>query len=278
MRVAKRVLLTRVHPGVPTDPHLASLGLLPQKEVERRRRQAINDGIEALAAIVPGCSPSGTTEPGAAQVSVASGRNMVNKGTVLARSVAYIKALKNNEASNIEKWTLEKLLMDQALGDSSAHADALTAELNRVHAIAERLGIAHLFDPRTDAGTITLPEHLSHLRSTGTTGSTSTTTTRPTPPESAAAPASASAPAPAPAPTPTPTQAGSTSGVGAAPPTSTATGTSPPVPAPTSDAPTEPAAASSGTDEPSDPRLAKRTSDGPPLEDTPEAKRAKLAQ
>jgi len=31
--------------------------------------------------------------------------------------VQYIHHLKENEARNIEKWTLEKLLMDQAMGD-----------------------------------------------------------------------------------------------------------------------------------------------------------------
>lgn len=39
------------------------------------------------------------------------------KGAILSRAVQYIHHLKENEARNIEKWTLEKLLMDQAMGD-----------------------------------------------------------------------------------------------------------------------------------------------------------------
>ena len=35
----------------------------------------------------------------------------------------YIHHLKENEARNIEKWTLEKLLMDQAMGDLQAQLD-----------------------------------------------------------------------------------------------------------------------------------------------------------
>lgn len=70
-----------------------------QKEVERRRRGNINEGINELGRIVP------------------SGNGEKAKGAILARSVQYIHHLKENEARNIEKWTLEKLLMDQAMGD-----------------------------------------------------------------------------------------------------------------------------------------------------------------
>ncbi|KAG6836495.1 hypothetical protein H0H93_007524 [Arthromyces matolae] len=70
-----------------------------QKEVERRRRGNINDGINELGRIVP----NGTGEKA--------------KGAILSRAVQYIHHLKENEARNIEKWTLEKLLMDQAMGD-----------------------------------------------------------------------------------------------------------------------------------------------------------------
>jgi bHLH factor len=63
------------------------------KEVERRRREAINEGINELSKIVPGCEK--------------------NKGSILNRAVQYIQQLKINEATNIEKWTLEKLLTEQ---------------------------------------------------------------------------------------------------------------------------------------------------------------------
>src|SRR5882757_7805474 len=70
-----------------------------QKEVERRRRGNINEGINELGRIVP------------------NGSGEKAKGAILQRAVQYIHHLKENEARNIEKWTLEKLLMDQAMGD-----------------------------------------------------------------------------------------------------------------------------------------------------------------
>ncbi|TFK29137.1 hypothetical protein FA15DRAFT_664454 [Coprinopsis marcescibilis] len=75
------------------------------KEVERRRRGNINDGINELGRIVP----NGTGEKA--------------KGAILSRAVQYIHHLKENEARNIEKWTLEKLLMDQAMGDLQAQLE-----------------------------------------------------------------------------------------------------------------------------------------------------------
>jgi len=75
------------------------------KEVERRRRGNINEGINELARIVP------------------NGSGEKAKGAILNRAVQYIHHLKENEARNIEKWTLEKLLMDQAMGDLQAQLD-----------------------------------------------------------------------------------------------------------------------------------------------------------
>lgn len=78
------------------------------KEVERRRRETINEGINELAKIVPGCEK--------------------NKGSILARAVQFITQLKENEAQNIEKWTLEKLLTEQAITELSASCDKFKAE------------------------------------------------------------------------------------------------------------------------------------------------------
>ncbi|KAI0337719.1 hypothetical protein BDW22DRAFT_1339248 [Trametopsis cervina] len=75
------------------------------KEVERRRRGNINEGINELGRIVP------------------NGSGEKAKGAILSRAVQYIHHLKENEARNIEKWTLEKLLMDQAMGDLQAQLD-----------------------------------------------------------------------------------------------------------------------------------------------------------
>ncbi|EMD34944.1 hypothetical protein CERSUDRAFT_54127 [Gelatoporia subvermispora B] len=77
------------------------------KEVERRRRGNINEGINELGRIVP------------------SGSGEKAKGAILSRAVQYIHHLKENEARNIEKWTLEKLLMDQAMGDLQAQLEEM---------------------------------------------------------------------------------------------------------------------------------------------------------
>ncbi|KAI1085665.1 hypothetical protein F5B20DRAFT_519263 [Whalleya microplaca] len=83
------------------------------KEVERRRRETINEGINELAKIVPGCEK--------------------NKGSILQRAVAFITQLKENEAQNIEKWTLEKLLTEQAIQELSASNDKLKQECERAY-------------------------------------------------------------------------------------------------------------------------------------------------
>lgn len=87
------------------------------KEVERRRRETINEGINELAKIVPGCEK--------------------NKGSILQRAVQYIQQLKENEAQNIEKWTLEKLLTEQAIAELTTNNDKLKAECERAWREAE---------------------------------------------------------------------------------------------------------------------------------------------
>jgi hypothetical protein len=83
------------------------------KQVERRRRETINEGINEIARIVPGCEK--------------------NKGSILHRAAAYIRQLKENESSTLEKWTLEKLLTDQAINELNRQVEILKAELERVH-------------------------------------------------------------------------------------------------------------------------------------------------
>lgn len=108
------------------------------KEVERRRRSAINDGIVQLSHIVPGCDVKNT-----------------NKGSIIIAAVRYIQDLKNNEASNIEKWTLEKLLMDQAMNDLSVSLEESRREVERLRAQIgmeaggdKRVSHAQGYDPR----------------------------------------------------------------------------------------------------------------------------------
>ncbi|KAF1811023.1 hypothetical protein P152DRAFT_364931, partial [Eremomyces bilateralis CBS 781.70] len=81
------------------------------KEVERRRRETINEGINELSKIVPGCEK--------------------NKGSILQRAVQYIQQLRDAEQQNIEKWTLEKLLTEQALAELSSTVDRLKTDNER---------------------------------------------------------------------------------------------------------------------------------------------------
>lgn len=83
------------------------------KEVERRRRESINIGIKELAALIP--------------------TQDTNKAQILQRTVEYIKRLKENENNNIEKWTLEKLLTEQAVSELSASNEKLKVELERAY-------------------------------------------------------------------------------------------------------------------------------------------------
>ncbi|KAI9314946.1 hypothetical protein BX666DRAFT_1834966, partial [Dichotomocladium elegans] len=89
------------------------------KQVERRRRETINEGINQIARIVPGCEK--------------------NKGQILQRAALYIKQLKESESTTVEKWTLEKLLTDQAMNELNHQVDVLKAEL-----IQAREEIGHL--------------------------------------------------------------------------------------------------------------------------------------
>ena len=54
-----------------------------------------------------------------------------NKGAILQRGVQYISQLKENESRNIEKWTLEKMLTDQAIQELTTSVDKLKDELAR---------------------------------------------------------------------------------------------------------------------------------------------------
>jgi hypothetical protein len=61
-----------------------------------------------------------------------------NKGSILARAVQFITQLKENETQNIEKWTLEKLLTEQAIAELSSSCDKLKAECQRAWSECEQ--------------------------------------------------------------------------------------------------------------------------------------------
>jgi bHLH factor len=69
------------------------------KEVERRRRGNINEGINELARILP------------------YQQGDKAKGAVLQRAVQYVKQLKESEQKVMEKWTIEKLMLDREIAE-----------------------------------------------------------------------------------------------------------------------------------------------------------------
>ncbi|EEB06299.1 transcription factor [Schizosaccharomyces japonicus yFS275] len=84
---------------------------MSHREVERRRRETINEGIQELAKIVPGCEKK--------------------KGSIIQRAIQYINTLKENEAMNIEKWTLEKFEAEQTIQELSRANEKLKNECER---------------------------------------------------------------------------------------------------------------------------------------------------
>lgn len=66
-----------------------------------------------MAKIVPGCEK--------------------NKGSILQRAVTHITQLQEKEAQNYEKWTLEKLVTEQAIQELSVSNDKLKQECERAY-------------------------------------------------------------------------------------------------------------------------------------------------
>lgn len=89
------------------------------KEVERRRRETINEGINELAKIVPGCEK--------------------NKGSILQRAVTYILQLKTTQEKQVENRTMEKVVFEQALGELTEQVNRYKTELQSVWSMNEEL-------------------------------------------------------------------------------------------------------------------------------------------
>ncbi|KAI4279639.1 MAG: hypothetical protein LQ337_000081 [Flavoplaca oasis] len=103
------------------------------KEVERRRRETINEGINELAKIVPGCEK--------------------NKGSILQRAVEYITSLRANETRNIEKYSRDKMLMEGVVQELSSSVDSLKAELDRANretAVWKKIAVDAGLEPKID--------------------------------------------------------------------------------------------------------------------------------
>lgn len=78
--------------------------------VERRRRETINEGINEIAKIVPGCEK--------------------NKGSILQRAVSYITELTAKERS----WNKERATIDVAINELSERNEKMKISLDQAWA------------------------------------------------------------------------------------------------------------------------------------------------
>lgn len=80
-----------------------------QKNVEKKRRETINDGIKRLACLIPNADK--------------------NKSKIINQAAEYIEGLKQSETENIERWTLEKLKTDNSIRDLQAEREELRDQI-----------------------------------------------------------------------------------------------------------------------------------------------------
>ncbi|KAJ5908593.1 hypothetical protein N7495_001275 [Penicillium taxi] len=88
------------------------------KEVERRRREAINEGINQIASLVPNCDK--------------------NKGAILQRCIEYIHQLQSDKKSTEERFEAHSLTANHAINDISASNSKLKGEVNRCNQLAAK--------------------------------------------------------------------------------------------------------------------------------------------
>ncbi|KAJ5104849.1 hypothetical protein NUU61_002196 [Penicillium alfredii] len=86
------------------------------KEVERRRREAINEGINQIARIVPNCDK--------------------NKGAILQRAIEYICHLQEEKKNTDERFEQHSLTTTHAISEISTSNAKLKAEISRRNHIA----------------------------------------------------------------------------------------------------------------------------------------------
>ncbi|BGP03152.1 hypothetical protein RTG_02545 [Rhodotorula toruloides ATCC 204091] len=114
------------------------------KEVERKRRETINQGITNLAALLPSelltqsASPSDSTTSTSKPTSKPP-KETTNKSTILSLTQSYILQLKASEQRIIEKWTLEKLLMEQRVREVEGEREGWRKRAELAEAEVKRL-------------------------------------------------------------------------------------------------------------------------------------------
>jgi hypothetical protein len=86
------------------------------KEVERRRREAINEGINQISRLVPNCDK--------------------NKGAILQRAIEYILQLQEEKKNVEEQFEKHSLTANHAIAEISGSNQKLKGEVSRRNAIA----------------------------------------------------------------------------------------------------------------------------------------------
>lgn len=79
--------------------------------MERRRREAINEGINQIARIVPNCDK--------------------NKGAILQRAIEHIHSLSEEKRNITERWEQTNMTTHHAISEVSAQNSKLKVEVNR---------------------------------------------------------------------------------------------------------------------------------------------------
>lgn len=79
--------------------------------MERRRREAINEGINQIARLVPNCDK--------------------NKGAILQRAIEYICQLHDEKKAMSERWEQNNMTTSHAINEISAQNSKLKVEVNR---------------------------------------------------------------------------------------------------------------------------------------------------
>ncbi|GAA5913738.1 uncharacterized protein JCM6883_000033 [Sporobolomyces salmoneus] len=84
------------------------------KEVERRRRETINAGLDRLAALLPPV-PTPPSGSGGGSVGSSSRASKPNKSEILEQGIEYIQSLKKAHHEDSNRWGLERVLKDQEI-------------------------------------------------------------------------------------------------------------------------------------------------------------------
>jgi len=88
----------------------------PFPSVERRRREAINEGINQIARLVPNCDK--------------------NKGAILQRAIEYILQLQEDKKNVEEQFEKHSLTANHAIAEISGSNQKLKGEVGRRNVIA----------------------------------------------------------------------------------------------------------------------------------------------